>query len=146
MLMLEGREGTVSIPQTEKALWDWKTKKATPYSLHRVLFRLTYSQGELGRRQSTAAAIVILHTIWTLVRRFYRVRGHTKEHYNEMKGFDCTSEGLHGPNWQLPFNYIFWHNLYIRKEKDCIISNRVMGGQNKPPLFPDMVAFLRYVY
>ena len=26
----------------EKALWDWKTKPATAYKIHRVLFRITY--------------------------------------------------------------------------------------------------------
>ena len=36
------RWGPVKFPQTEKVLWGQKTKQATPCSLHRVLFRVTY--------------------------------------------------------------------------------------------------------
>lgn len=52
-------------------------------------------------------------------------------HCCKIEGFACISKHLHWPKWQQTFNYILWHYVCVRKEKDYVLSLRFVGGQEK---------------
>lgn len=86
------------------------------------------------------------HKVQPLVHRFYRVRGHAEGHCSRIKGFTCTSKGLHALTWQLTL-YLDLVASPVHQERKTMLSLRDSWEAKikSSPSWP-WWASLRYIY